>query len=180
MNPLALLSKYYDKRPEACRIVREHGMDVARKALDIARAHPEMNLDLRFIEEAALLHDIGVFLCHAPEICCYGTAPYICHGYLGSLLMRREGYPQHALVCERHTGTGIRASEILARSLPLPARDMMPQSPEEELICFSDKFFSKTHPGQEKPVDKILAGLSRHGRESCLRFENWHKRFLGG
>jgi uncharacterized protein len=178
MDPVAILSKYYDVRTEAFRIVRTHGEDVARKALRIARAHPEMNLDLAFIEEAALLHDIGVFLCHAPEIDCRGEAEYICHGYLGADLMRREGYPLHALVCERHTGAGLSKDEIISRRLPLPARDMIPLTGEEQLICFADKFFSKTHPGQEKTLDKVLSGLSKYGEDTRLRFERWYTLFL--
>jgi uncharacterized protein len=53
--------------------------------------HPEMNLDERFIQEAALLHDIGIFLTNAPKIHCFGDYPYICHGYLGAEILRKEG-----------------------------------------------------------------------------------------
>jgi broad specificity phosphatase PhoE/HD superfamily phosphodiesterase len=177
VNAVELLSKYYDTGSEAYRIVRAHGEDVARKALDIARRHPEMKLDMAFLEEAAMLHDIGIFRCHAPEIDCHGEADYICHGYLGADLLHREGYPRHAGVCERHTGAGISCEEIVARNLPLPHRDMIPLSQEEELICFADKFFSKTHLGQEKPIEKILSGLSKYGNDSLVRFQDWCKRF---
>lgn len=179
MNPLTMLSKYYAAGSEAYRIVSIHGEDVARKALQIAELHPEMNLDLKFIEEAALLHDIGIFMCKAPEIDCHGEADYICHGYLGAELMHREGYPAHALVCERHTGAGISREEIAGRRLPLPHRDMLPVSPEEQLICFADKFFSKTRLGKEKPLDKIRSGLSQYGNDTLLRFDHWCKLFLG-
>lgn len=179
MNPIDLLSKYYDVQTQAYRILKEHSADVARKALHIARSHPDMHLDLTFIEEAAMLHDIGVFLCHAPDIHCYGSFDYICHGYLGADIMRKEGFPRHALVCERHTGAGISLDEITARNLPLPRRDMLPLSPEEQLICFADKFFSKTHPGQEKSINKIMSGLSKYGDDACSRFAGWCKLFLG-
>ncbi|MDR2118090.1 MAG: HDIG domain-containing protein [Tannerellaceae bacterium] len=178
MNPLEILSNYYDIHSEAYRILVSHSRDVAGKALQIARLHPEMHLDLLFIEEAAMLHDIGVFLCDAPGIGCYGKAEYICHGYLGADLMRKEGYPRHALVCERHTGCGISLDEITARNLPLPHRDMLPLSVEEQLICFADKFFSKNHPGREKTVDRIKTGLSQYGEDTCRRFEYWCKLFL--
>ena len=179
MNPIDLLSKYYDVQTQTYRILKEHSEDVARKALHIARSHPDMHFDLAFVEEAAMLHDIGIFLCHAPDIHCCGSFNYICHGYLGADIMRKEGYPRHALVCERHTGAGISLAEIVARRLPLPRRDMLPLSPEEQLICFADKFFSKTHPGQEKPIHKIISGLSKYGDGACLRFTNWCKLFLG-
>jgi uncharacterized protein len=179
MNPIAILLKYYDEHSDAYRIVKAHSEDVARKALQIASQHPEMAFDLKFIEEAAMLHDIGVFMCHAPEIDCHGEAEYICHGYLGADLLRKEGYPLHAQVCERHTGAGISPEDIVGRALPLPLRDMRPVSPEEQLICFADKFFSKTHPGQEKPLEKVRSSLAKYGDETLSRFDGWCKRFLG-
>lgn len=178
-NPLDIIDKYYDPRSHCHRILTDHSRSVAGKALEIARMHPEMNLDLPFIEEAAWLHDIGIMYTNAPDIGCYGTAPYICHGYLGADLLRREGLPRHARVCERHTGTGLSLQEISYRNLPIPRRDMQPVSPEEQLICFADKFFSKTNLGREKSVEKIRRGLERYGAESVSRFDNWHKLFLG-
>ncbi|MDR0836137.1 MAG: HDIG domain-containing protein [Tannerella sp.] len=177
MNPLELIHKYYPIDSEACRILITHSQDVADKALHIARAHPEMHLDMTFIEEAAMLHDIGIFLCHAPEIGCHGEADYICHGYLGAELMRKEGFPRHALVCERHTGTGLSIEMIERQNLPVPHRDMQPQSPEEQLICYTDKFFSKTKVNREKPVDKIRQSLAQYGEECVLRFDEWNNLF---
>ena len=132
----------------------------------------------QFLEEAALLHDIGVFLTDAPGIHCHGTHPYICHGYLGSELMQKEGYPRHALVCERHTGAGMSLQSILDQQLPVPHRDMLPVSLEEQVVCFADKFFSKTHLDREKSPEKVLKSISRFGEEGVLRFNDWCKRFL--
>lgn len=179
MIPLDIIAKYYPIESDGYRILVDHSRRVADKALAIARLHPEMNLDMGFIEEAAMLHDIGIFKCNAPQIDCHGEAEYICHGYLGADLMREEGYPQHALVCERHTGTGISLKMIEERDLPLPHRDMQPVSLEEQLICFADKFYSKTKLDKEKSVDKVKQGLSKYGEETVKRFETWCKLFLG-
>lgn len=179
MNPLDIITNYYPPESAGYRILVAHSQAVTEKALAIARLHPEMNLDFTFIGEAAMLHDIGVFLCHAPEIGCVGEAEYICHGYLGADLMRKEGYPRHALVCERHTGTGITLSMIEKRNLPLPRRDMRPVSLEEQLICFADKFYSKTKLDKEKSVDKVKQSLSKYGNETIECFDNWCKLFLG-
>ena len=177
MDPLKIIKKYYDPQSEAYSILVKHSRSVADKALSIAKAHPEMNLDMKFIEEAAMLHDIGMFLCDTPEICCYGTHKYVCHGYLGAEMLTKEGFPRHALVCERHTGTGISLSMIEENNLPLPHRDFLPVSPEEQLICFADKFFSKTKLFKEKKMDKIQESLKKHGEESVLRFNYWCKLF---
>lgn len=179
MNPLDSIAKYYPAGSEARRILVIHSRSVADKALAIARMHPEMNLDLSFIEEAAMLHDIGVFRCHAPEIGCYGEADYICHGYIGAELMRADGYPRHARVCERHTGTGLTLSMIEARNLPLPHRDFLPETLEEQLVCFADKFYSKTKLEKEKSVDKVRQSLSKYGDDTVRRFDHWCKLFLG-
>ena len=125
-----------------------------------------------------MLHDIGVFLTHAPEIYCMGDQPYICHGVLGAELMRADGYPRHALVCERHTGTGLTVADIIAQNLPLPHRDMCPVSLEEKLVCFADKFYSKSNPDREKPLDKVRKSVARYGEDSLRRFEELAALFL--
>lgn len=179
MNPLEIIQKYYPVKSDAFRILVTHSRSVADKALAIARMHPEMSLDLQFIEEAAMLHDIGIFRCNAPEIDCHGSAEYICHGYLGAALMRAEGLPRHALVCERHTGTGLSLEMILERNLPIPHRDMRPVSMEEQLICFADKFYSKTKLECEKPIEKIRKSLEKCGEAGVKQFDIWCKLFLG-
>jgi len=179
MNAVDILSRYYSPGSEAFHIVYTHSRSVADKALAIASMHPEMNLDLTFIKEAGLLHDVGVFLCNAPGIHCHGNYPYICHGYLGAELMLKDGFTRHALVCERHTGAGISLSDIRKENLPVPHRDMLPVSLEEKLICFADKFYSKTKLDQEKPIDKIRKSLSKYGDETVLRFDELCKLFLG-
>lgn len=104
MDALAIINKYYPEDNELKHILLTHSRSVADKALWIAGKHPELNLDKQFLEEAAMLHDIGIFMTDADGICCFGSYSYICHGYLGADLMRKEGFPRHALVCERHTG----------------------------------------------------------------------------
>ena len=178
MNVQAVIDKFYPEENELKHIFMVHSRNVADKALELAHKHPELKLDLDFVEEAAMLHDIGIFLTDAPDIHCYGPHPYICHGYLGADLMRAEGLPRHALVCERHTGAGLSLQSIIERDLPIPHRDMLPVSMEEQLICFADKFFSKTKLNQEKSIEKALKSISRHGTEGVERFNNWCRIFL--
>ena len=178
MDALGIIDKYYPEDNELKRILLTHSRSVADKALWIADRHPELNLDRQFLEESALLHDIGVFLTNAPGIHCFGEHPYICHGTLGSQLVLREGYPRHALVCERHTGAGISLDNILIQNLPIPHREMIPLSLEEQVVCFADKFFSKTHLDREKSVEKALKSISKYGEEGVARFHDWCNRFL--
>ena len=76
MNWRQIIDKYYSDNAELKDILLRHSSAVARKALDIAERHPELNLDLNFIEEAAMLHDIGVIKTDAPDIKCYGHELY--------------------------------------------------------------------------------------------------------
>ena len=178
MDVLSILNKYYPEENELKHILLTHSRSVADKALWIADRHPELNLDRTFLEEGAMNHDIGIFLTDAEGIHCYGEHPYICHGYLGAELMRREGFPRHALVCERHTGAGMSLESILTQQLPVPHRDMVPVSLEEQVICFADKFFSKTHLDREKSVEKALKSISRYGEDGVRRFHHWCECFL--
>ncbi len=179
MDPLKIITKYYIPGSDAYHILVEHSRRVANKALEIAANRPELAIDKTFAEEAAMLHDLGIFLCDAKEIECYGSSPYICHGYLGADILRKEGYPQHAYVCERHTGTGLSLETIIQRNLPIPHRDMRPVSIEEQLICFADKFFSKIKVEKEKKPEKIRQKLKKYGEDSVSQFDHWCKLFLG-
>ena len=178
MDYKAIIDKYYAEGSELRHILLTHSRSVADKALAIARNHPELNVDLLFVEEAAMLHDIGVFMCNAPGIQCFGDASYICHGTLGAELVREAGFPRHALVCERHTGAGLSLRQIEEQNLPVPRRELMPETMEEQLICFADKFFSKTRLTTEKTVEQAYNSVAKFGEESAERFRKWCEIFL--
>ena len=139
----------------------------------IASRHPELNDDTAFLEEAAMLHDIGIRWCHAPSIFCEGTEPYIRHGLIGAELLRQEGYERHARVCERHTGTGITIEQIERQHLPLPPADYQPVSIEEIIICYADKFYSKSRPDRILTVDQAAQSLEKFGHEGVEKFLSW-------
>lgn len=176
--PYNVINKYYPNENQLKHILLTHSEQVAKKALWVADSHPELQLDRLFLEEASLLHDIGIYLCDAPAIQCFGTYRYICHGYLGAELLRREGYERHALVCERHTGAGLTLSQIETQGLPVPHRDMLPVSMEEQVVCFADKFFSKTRLNEEKTVEQARKSLLKFGIEGVERFDFWCHMFL--
>ncbi|MFZ5562860.1 MAG: HD domain-containing protein [Thermodesulfobacteriota bacterium] len=182
MAPLEIIKKYYALKSRAFDALVTHSSLVAEKALKIGRAVLHMNPDLQFIQEAAMLHDIGIIRVHAPDIGCTGEAPYICHGVLGRRMLEEEGLPRHALVCERHVGAGITAEEITAAGLPLPVRDMRPVSIEEMAVAYADKFFSKNPRAQnaEKPIDEVLKEMERYGPAQVERFLSWVKLFEPG
>ena len=175
MTPMELLGEFYDTDSRLFQILVAHSRLVAEKALQVARNVNHLNPDLEFIREASMLHDIGVYQTKAPKIGCHGPYPYIMHGYLGGEVLRERGLHRHALVCERHPGAGISKEMILSHGLDLPARDMRPQSIEEKIICYADKFYSKTPDAfhVEKRVPEIIRMLASYGEEQAETFKSW-------
>ena len=173
----SLIHKYYAESPELEALLLKHSRQVAERALQVADRHPELQLDRDFLYEAAMLHDLGIIHCDAPGILCYGTQPYILHGVLGAQMLRAEGLPRHARVAERHTGTGLTQAEIESRSLPLPPGDYRPETLEEQVICYADKFFSKSSPEAPKTLSHVLRSLSRFGDDGVRQFLLWHEQF---
>lgn len=175
IDPIEIIKKYYEPDSKAYYFLVRHGMVVANKAVEIARRVAHLGPDIDFIREASILHDIGIFLTKAPQIGCYGYKDYICHGYLGREILEKEGLSRHALVCERHVGVGITVEDIRRKNLPLPERDMVPETIEEKIICIADKFFSKTQHDltHEKPIEKVKELIKDYGEDKLRIFMEW-------
>ena len=177
-----LIDRYYPEAgPPYAALLRHilvtHSRCVAELATDIARRHPELGADRQFLWEGAMLHDIGIYLTNAPGIQCHGTEPYIRHGLLGGVILRREGFPLHARVAERHTGTGLTIDTIRRQNLPLPLQDFSPQTIEEQIICYADKFFSKSRLEQQKTQEQVLRSLEKFGPEGVVKMQQWMQKF---
>lgn len=182
MNPIPLIEKYYPPGSLAHRILLRHSGRVAAMAVKAARhAARREPVDVAFVREAALLHDIGIFYTDAPDLGCHGALPYLAHGYKGRELLEREGYPRHALVCERHIGVGLSAEEICEKGLPLPIRDMLPLCVEEQIVTYADLFFSKNprENDRERTPEEVRETLRRFGADKPAIFDAWHGRFGG-
>ena len=176
MDPFAVIARHYRPGEESYRVLVAHSVLVASKAIELARARrlrvPAAEIDLAFLEEIALLHDIGIRWTHAPEIGCAGAEPYIRHGIIGREVLEKEGLPRHALACERHTGAGIPRAEVIERDLPLPQRDFLPVTLEEKVLCVADKFYSKK-PGRlwrERSPEEVSRTMTRWGERVAERW----------
>ena len=172
-----IIDKYYPDDNELRHIYMKHARQVADLALAINRER-SLNLDPVEVESAAMLHDIGIFATNAPGIHCHGDAHYMRHGVIGARLLRNEGAPESwALVAERHTGTGITMEDILQQQLDLPLGDYCPESMLEKLICYADKFYSKSGDMAKKPLSRVRNSIARHGSDSLSRFDRLHEIF---
>lgn len=172
-----IIDKYYPSGSRLRATLILHSTQVADKALKIA-ASKHLDLSEDDIKAAAMLHDIGIFKTHAPSIFCEGSEPYICHGILGAQLLRSEGVPEYiARVAERHTGAGLTLEDIENQQLPLPPGNYMPETMLEKLICYADKFFSKSGDMKEKSFDRVSRSMQAHGDDSLSRFMQLHHLF---
>ena len=181
MDPIGLLEEFYPPGTLTHRVLLRHSRAVADLALATAgELHRQgETVNLAFVEEAALLHDIGILHTDAPALGCHGPLPYLAHGIKGRDMLDTAGHPRHGLVCERHIGIGLSAAEILAQNLPLPARDMLPLSLEEQIVTYADLFFSKSpaEADRRRSPEQVRATLERFGAEKVPVFDRWHQRF---
>ena len=177
MDYYSIINKYYTDDDDLHSLLLKHSRQVADRCLQIAKKHPELPVDVQFLEEAAMLHDIGILRCNAPSICCHGTEPYIKHGLIGGQILRDEGCPRHARVAERHTGTGLTREQIERQHLPLPLDDFIPESLEEQIICYADRFYSKSRPDRILTVAEAAQSLEKFGSDGVRKFLDWAAQF---
>ena len=105
-----------------CRIVSDYAVKLAK-----AFQKKDRNVDVRLVEIAGLLHDIGRSKTHSVD-----------HALVGAQIARSLRLPDSiVLIIERHAGGGIPRDE--ARSLGWPVKDYVPQSLEEKIVCYADK-----------------------------------------
>lgn len=171
------LHRKYAPSREAYELVHTHSRIVGDIALQLA-AKSMVPIDAELAEVGSLLHDIGVYTLldeHARRV--PGTS-YITHGVVGERILRDEGLPEPLTrFASHHTGAGLTREDIVARSLPLPHADFLPETDEEELVMYADKFHSKRHP----PVFNSFNAYARHvrayGQDNVTRFERMGWKF---
>jgi uncharacterized protein len=174
-----IINKHYPSGSLANRIYVPHCMTVTELALKIARTHPELKADEEILLFGGMLHDIGIKFTDAPDIGCFGSLPYLAHGYKGRELLEKEGLAHIAPVCERHIGVGITVADIKNNNLPVPLRDMTPQTIEEKIVCYADKFFSKSASNLlvPKPLHKVQKSIRKYGEGKWKVFEEMMEIF---
>ena len=175
LDCLSIIQRYYTPGNDDYRVLVHHSRQVADLAVALSQRLIDKGVpvDIEFVEEAAMLHDIGMCRTNAPGIHCHGTEPYILHGILGRKMLDAMGLFRHGRVCERHTGAGITAAEIISQHLPIdPPRDLLPESIEEKVVCYADKFFSKSRIEEpRKTLKHARRTLSKFGEDTVNRFD---------
>ena len=179
INYLEIINQFIKPTSFTYKIYLIHVVLVTKKALEIA-CRLNLSLDQKnFIEEAGMLHDIGVIKVKSSKMDCQGDFPYVCHGVEGGKILKSLNLKPHALVAERHIGVGVSKEDIESQNLPLPLRDMTPQTLEEKIITYADLFFSKRENilWQEEKPEKIIMELRKYGQNKEKIFLAWQHEF---
>ena len=144
--------------------------DIARQLIN----SNNLKVDEELIQTGALLHDIGAY----KFIDADGNfdSEYICHGVEGYKILKAEGLPETLCrIAERHTGVGLTKEHIVESNLPLPHRDLIAETLEEELIMYADKYHSK--PPRFNSFESYRVHAQRFGKDNVLKFEAFAKKF---
>ena len=137
---------------------------------------PKRLIDEHLATIGGLLHDIGTYrvLKHDGsdgEPLQFDGKRYILHGLLGYEYLLEQGVDESiAQFARNHTGVGLTQQMVIAQNLPLPHHDLQPETIEEKLICYADKFYSKSHLSREKTIEQAEKSLAKFGGETLARF----------
>ncbi len=134
-----------------CMAVRDISMRIASRT----------NADKHLVEAGALLHDIGRSKTHG-----------ILHAVEGAKIAREIDLPDSIInIIERHIGAGLSAEE--AKKLGLPAKDYIPITLEEKIVCHADSLVDNS---KKQNIEKEVERALREGhKEYALRLVALHK-----
>ncbi|MEA2097691.1 MAG: HD domain-containing protein [Patescibacteria group bacterium] len=174
MNQYFKLLKKYSTTKKHYEIILNHSLLVLSKSIDIIAKKELCNdIDFDLVVSGSLLHDIGA--CRFMENFDKPQKDYLKHGIIGGEILRREDLNEEALIAERHIGSGLSKKYIEENNLPLPHRDFLPITLEQKLVCYADKFHSKSDKKDNlKSIKKEMEGF---GKEPFGRFLELEKLF---
>jgi len=158
-------------------LVWTHCRIVCSLAEQVLARHRGSGLDERLVRAGALLHDIGVYRLYGPDGVLDG-AHYLRHGVLGHELLRGLGLPERLCrFCSCHTGVGLTAEDVVRWGLPIPVRDYVARTREEEIVMYADTFHSKRTPPTFVSPRTAAAELARFGEDKVAAFAAMRSRW---
>lgn len=138
--------------------IRRHSIKVAEKAVEIASRIKKTKVNINLVEVGALLHDIGRSKTHGFN-----------HALIGGKILRARGFPEGlARICETHLLGGLDKED--AQLVGLPAKNYIPLTLEEKIICLADKLLSGRRPVSLK--NRFDIWFNKYGRTKILMKAN--------
>jgi uncharacterized protein len=165
--------KRYSRDERYFDIVLRHSLEVLAKSIElINRKKLYGSIDLDLVVSGSILHDIGTFEFLEDK----KKEGYIRHGIIGGEILRGLGLEKEARIAERHTGSGLAKEEIIKNGWDLPHKDFLPESLEEKIICYADKFSSK-NPEKKDTPETIIKEFENYGKGPLQRFLELREMF---
>jgi uncharacterized protein len=195
-----LLHKKYAATELLLDLIWTHCNIIADIAIHLLDTHEfdKSELPREYVLQAALLHDIGTYLCSGFEWIPNqppSQYPYIQHGIIGAWILQQEKYsPQVIQVAHCHLGVGLSAEDIRSHAIELPQQDFFPQTPLQKFMTYASKFHSKTP--KFRTNEQIKESLLKFSQEKAdvftqmeeyygipdipqfeKKYEEWHRSF---
>ncbi len=165
-----LLHLHYRFAPssKALESVWKHSLIVAAIVRQLLERYPRLVLDRDLAIDGALMHDIGVYRCVDRVRPKEDEVPYLRHGIIGGYILRHEKFRDAiARMAERHTGVGLTVADFLAKGLRPPEHDYLPENVLEKLVCYADKFHSKSRGFVE--LNEVIADQRKFGHHKVAQ-----------
>lgn len=142
-----------------CEVVTELAAEIAKTCQERG-----LKVDLELVEIGALLHDIGRSKTHSVH-----------HAVIGAKIAKSLGLPEPVLaIIKRHVGGGITTKE--AGKLGWPKGIYMPQTLEEKIVSYADKFIEGS---RRVPIEKTIENFSQELPPSAAeRVRRLHEEML--
>ncbi|MHB8443245.1 MAG: HD domain-containing protein [Patescibacteria group bacterium] len=155
-------------------IILDHSSIVKDFSVNIVKNKDIKNIDVDLLIDGALLHDIGAYFCLNKDYSI--KIPYIMHGILGEqFLIDHKINLKIARFASHHTGVGILKDDIKRLQLPLPMKNFIPETIEEEIVCYADNFHSKR--GTFSTFNDIKLELQTFGDDKIKKLNEFKNRY---
>jgi len=180
VSRITALHHAYAPTTEAFESVYTHCEIVWRIAEQLLAGPGGVGVDAELVRAGCLLHDIGVYRLYDEQGRRGDHTQYVRHGVLGADILAAEGLPPMlGRFCSCHTGVGLTRHDILSQNLPIPLGDYVPQTAEERLVTYADKFHSKSRPPRFVSADTFARRIARFGEEKVVVFGEFAEEFGG-
>lgn len=162
----------YAKSDADFELVYRHCQVIDAIAMQLLDAKPILAIDRQLLHVGCMLHDIGAYDVLEDGKFVRGVR----HGVYGEEILKNEGFPEAIWrFASHHTGVGLTEQDVRDQKLPIPAADYMPETDEERLITYADKFHSKNKPPLEAPYfctyEWLYDSIQRFGADKAARLE---------
>jgi len=174
------LHKKYAKSERLLDLVWTHCNIVNEIVIQLYQRNPQhYTFPIEVAMQAALTHDIGVYMCGGFEWLPGQPAmqmPYSQHTVVGAWILYQEGYlPEVVQVANFHAGVGLTTDDIQDHQLQIPLDNYLPATQMQQLVTFAAKYHSKTP--RFKNTEEIRKTLQQFGGQKLEVFNEFIQQF---